>query len=331
MSQQMPAPAGWYSDPSQPSQLRWWDGAQWTSALAANQATPPQPQPTTMPSGPIAPSAPSPVPPLARPPVAPPEPERRHGFFGGKKDLEAEVAELQSQLAALGVSERVALRAELAGLRVEVPSLASERAALIGQVEPLRAEVAGLRVEAANPRALLDQVTQLQATKANIEAAISQMQPVMAQASQARAELTELQREVVETRETAILQEVGIYQYHHPLDDSPSYKARLSAIQAQIKDAARAGNAVAGSTTWTVNGSAREGTKMVREFSKLMLRAYNNEADNAVRSMKPYTLESSIARTRQSAGDHRKARWDHEYPRAGSLPSASCSGVRTDC
>jgi hypothetical protein len=35
---------------------------------------------------------------------------------------------------------------------------------------------------------------------------------------------------------------------------------------------------------------------MVREFSKLMMRAYNNEADNAVRSIKPYTLESSVAR-----------------------------------
>lgn len=35
---------------------------------------------------------------------------------------------------------------------------------------------------------------------------------------------------------------------------------------------------------------------MVREFSKLMLRAYNNEADNAIRSTKPYTLESSVAR-----------------------------------
>jgi chromosome segregation ATPase len=35
---------------------------------------------------------------------------------------------------------------------------------------------------------------------------------------------------------------------------------------------------------------------MVKEFSKLMLRAYNNEADNAVRSMKPYTLDSSVAR-----------------------------------
>jgi Domain of unknown function (DUF4041)/Meiotically up-regulated gene 113 len=39
---------------------------------------------------------------------------------------------------------------------------------------------------------------------------------------------------------------------------------------------------------------------MVREFSKLMLRAYNNEADNAVRLMKPYTLESSVARLQKA-------------------------------
>ena len=38
--------AGWYSDPSNPSQLRWWDGTQWTnntqSAQGATQATAPQ-------------------------------------------------------------------------------------------------------------------------------------------------------------------------------------------------------------------------------------------------------------------------------------------------
>ena len=115
-----------------------------------------------------------------------------------------------------------------------------------------------------------------------------------------RAERAELSRQLVETRETAILQEVGVYQYRHPLDDALAYKARLAGLQARIKDAVRAGNAVRGATNWTVNGSARDGTKMVREFSKLMLRAYNNEADNAVRSMKPYTLESSVARLQKA-------------------------------
>ncbi len=35
---------------------------------------------------------------------------------------------------------------------------------------------------------------------------------------------------------------------------------------------------------------------MVRDFSKLMLHAYNAEADNLVRGMKPYKLDSAIDR-----------------------------------
>lgn len=39
---------------------------------------------------------------------------------------------------------------------------------------------------------------------------------------------------------------------------------------------------------------------MVRDFSKLMLRAYNNEADSAVRSMKPHRLASATQRLEKS-------------------------------
>lgn len=43
--------AGWYSDPSNPSQLRWWDGTQWTNntqaAQGAAQASAPQRPVTT--------------------------------------------------------------------------------------------------------------------------------------------------------------------------------------------------------------------------------------------------------------------------------------------
>src|SRR3954471_9289788 len=56
------------------------------------------------------------------------------------------------------------------------------------------------------------------------------------------------------------------------------------------------GGAVLATTNWTVNNSASKGRAMVRDFSKLMLRAYNAEADNLVRGMKPYKLESAIDR-----------------------------------
>ena len=90
--------------------------------------------------------------------------------------------------------------------------------------------------------------------------------------------------------------EVGVYQYRRPLDNAPAYKAKLVGLQAQIEDSVKAGRAVVGSPNWTVNGSVTKGSRMVKELSKLMLRVYNDEADDAVRSRKPYTWESSIDR-----------------------------------
>jgi hypothetical protein len=68
-------------------------------------------------------------------------------------------------------------------------------------------------------------------------------------------------------------------------------------LREQIKAMTKTdGGAVRGSTTWTVNDSLPKGRKMVRDFSKLMLRAYNAEADNLVRGLKPYKLDAAIDR-----------------------------------
>lgn len=115
-------------------------------------------------------------------------------------------------------------------------------------------------------------------------------------ASQARR-LAELSAEVAVTEETAILQEVGVYQYRHPLTDAAAYQGELKRLQDEIKVMARTDNrAIESSSTWTVNGSAAQGRAMVREYSKLMLRAYNAEADNLVRGLKAYKLAASIDR-----------------------------------
>ncbi|HEX5540494.1 MAG TPA: DUF4041 domain-containing protein [Micromonospora sp.] len=109
--------------------------------------------------------------------------------------------------------------------------------------------------------------------------------------------LADLRRQVVVTEETALLQEAGVYQYRHPLSDAVAYEDRLAKIRDRIKSMAKVdGGAVRAATGWTVNGSLTEGRKMVRDFSKLMLRAYNAEADNLVRGLKPYKLESAIER-----------------------------------
>jgi hypothetical protein len=189
--------------------------------------------------------------------------------------------------------EQEGLRAEHGWLRQEVPRLRGERQQLPAYRDALRGEVERLSVQRAQLTAVQSDLAQLETRRDLMASAVSaterQMEPL-------RAEYAELSTRLVETREMAILQEVGVYQYRHPLDDAVAYKARLAGVQARIKDTVKAEKAVRGSTNWTVNSSVQEGTRMVREFSKLMLRAYNNEADNAVRLMKPYALESSTAR-----------------------------------
>jgi uncharacterized phage infection (PIP) family protein YhgE len=231
-------------------------------------------------------------------PVVPPAPapESHHRLFGGKHDLEEEVERLNGVIDSLGVNQRAALQAEIAQLEIDVPKLRQEEVTLMASVVPLRAEVASLAGEKAQADALRGEVAQLTTQRDALKAETEQLRQLQSQSAGLQAELNELQQQVIETRETAILQEVGVYQYRHPLDDAPAYKAKLGEISTRIKASVKAGNAVSGSQNWTVNGSAREGAKMVKEFSKLMLRAYNNEADNAVRSMKPYALDSAIAR-----------------------------------
>ncbi|MFC5181344.1 DUF4041 domain-containing protein [Actinomadura harenae] len=115
------------------------------------------------------------------------------------------------------------------------------------------------------------------------------------------AQLAQARRTIVETEDVALLQEAGLYEYRHPLADAVAYKAELARLKDSVKAMVRADRAVDGDTSWTVNGSATEGRKMVREQSRLMLRAFNAEADNLVRTMRPYKLESSITRLEKSA------------------------------
>ena len=124
------------------------------------------------------------------------------------------------------------------------------------------------------------------------------------QKSSLTQELLNLQKEIVdtkqsliETQEIAMLQEVGVFQYTSILESSEGYSEKIAEIQAKIKERNVAnGGAITAAQGWTVNGSTSEGAKMIKEFSKLMLRAYNGEVDDALRTLKPYKLAAAIDR-----------------------------------
>ncbi|MEU6860913.1 DUF4041 domain-containing protein [Glycomyces sp. NPDC046736] len=83
-----------------------------------------------------------------------------------------------------------------------------------------------------------------------------------------------------------VLQNVSIYRYHHPLENSVAYQERLKDINSRIADTVKSGNAIVKSNMFTFDNSLAKGRRMTADLSKLMLRAYNAEADNSIRSLR---------------------------------------------
>jgi hypothetical protein len=92
--------------------------------------------------------------------------------------------------------------------------------------------------------------------------------------------------DVVVLDDERVLQDVGIYRYHHPLEHASLYKERLDQLGARIADLVKARGAIEMSNTFTFDNSLSKGQKMSNDFGKLMLRAYNAEVDNSLRSLR---------------------------------------------
>lgn len=94
------------------------------------------------------------------------------------------------------------------------------------------------------------------------------------------------EEDIVDLDDERVLQEVGIYRYHHPLENAAGYKEKLATLDQRIKEMIKQGEAVLVSDMFTFNNSLAKGRRMTSEFSRLMLRAYNAEADNCVRVLR---------------------------------------------
>lgn len=110
------------------------------------------------------------------------------------------------------------------------------------------------------------------------------------------AELAAVRGEVLDVRQVADRHNIGFYDYEHPAETSVKLADELAAVRARIKDKLREKTAVTTVSGFTFNGSTREGSKFVRDLSALLLRAYNSEAENCVKTVKAGNLHTAAAR-----------------------------------
>lgn len=104
----------------------------------------------------------------------------------------------------------------------------------------------------------------------------------------------------IELSDARVLQDVGIYRYHHPLENAAAFRDRLTDLEARIAELVAADRAIVKSNAFTFDNSLAKGRRMTSDLAKLMLRAYNAEADNSVRSLRLGNVQTAKRRLEAS-------------------------------
>lgn len=121
-----------------------------------------------------------------------------------------------------------------------------------------------------------------------------------AQLRQQLSKATSTAEPYIELNDSQVLQDVGIYRYHHPLENAAAFRDRLTDLEARIADLVAADRAIVKSNAFTLDNSLAKGRRMTNDLAKLMLRAYNAEADNSIRSLKLGNVQTAKRRLEAS-------------------------------
>ncbi|MEK7996249.1 MAG: DUF4041 domain-containing protein [Planctomycetota bacterium] len=121
-----------------------------------------------------------------------------------------------------------------------------------------------------------------------------------AELAQIQADITWRGAQIIQLDDEILLQEFGLYKPKYALANSSAYKVRIGAIRDQQADMVRAKTAAVAATNWNVNGDEKEGRRMIADYTKLIVRAFNNECDVTIDGVKFSNLDSSRKRIQKS-------------------------------
>ena len=261
-----PAP-GWHPDPMGRFQHRYWDGSRWTGHVSTGGSQTVDPTPLV-------------------PPVAP----------EGERDSTEQVTATPSDEGnraehASGPREATATPARPA--KEKITPFNAKRVAKQLQVENQR-----LRDELARCEGLLSEVGALDmaAREKRILAQREQENVLSRRVIDLEGQARELDRQVIENRDRLSLEEVGLFDFEHPAESSAELARELEALRVEIRQTNKLGTAITATSNFTFNNSAAKGRTFVNQMSRIMLRAYNAEAENAVKTVKAGNLTSAQKR-----------------------------------
>jgi hypothetical protein len=113
-----------------------------------------------------------------------------------------------------------------------------------------------------------------------------------------------LKDDLEKVNEKLDLQSFGYYTNRYDFDVPEAYQTQLEGVRCELKRMLQSKIAAHSDATWSINGSAAEGRKQIDQVLKLMLRAFNGEADAAIAKVKysnVHIMEERIRRVFEAA------------------------------
>lgn len=157
-----------------------------------------------------------------------------------------------------------------------------------GELVEIQAAVAQMRDDKAQLQASMEQ--QQAESARQIAAAEETLRSRRRDVSAADETIAARKREIAQLdmnlADTVIMVDAGLMGYAHPAQSSVALGEQLDNVRSQIKSMIRNKSAINADSGFTFNGSAAKGRKFVSDMSKMMLRAYNAEAENCILTVK---------------------------------------------
>ena len=136
---------------------------------------------------------------------------------------------------------------------------------------------------------LSQELTQLEQTRQRAAQEFEQMRDTaITRLENLKSEITQLDAEIINARDELQLQDFGWFEFENPAEASVQLEQALKDTRHRARQPA--------TMAFTFNNSAREGKNFIKRMSKLALRSYNAEVENAIVKLKAGSLETAEKR-----------------------------------
>lgn len=113
-------------------------------------------------------------------------------------------------------------------------------------------------------------------------------------------EIEKLKLEISNYQSDLDIIECGFYQHIFDYEDEESFKEEIKSIREDQKWEVKHDNVIRCDKDWKVGGSEAKGRKLVKQYSKIMLKALNSECDALISKVRHGNVSSFIERMKKS-------------------------------